>query len=181
MFVKPDTKEILADAFKEQLKGRPFEQVTVGDIIELSGVSRTTFYRHFKDKYELMHWIYKRRVQSFIQQNPDISSWKRMLLDIMMFMRENQGFFENIVSFNGQNSFEDFLFDYGSAYCMRHLKEQMGVEMLPVKMLIAVKIYIAGTERVLFDWIRTGLKESPEDMTAQMCACMPVPMAEYFK
>jgi AcrR family transcriptional regulator len=55
---KPDNDSILADALLELLKEKPFEEVTVEDIVNKCGASRPTFYRHFKDKYDLMDWIY---------------------------------------------------------------------------------------------------------------------------
>ena len=48
------TKEIITNAFIDLLKREPFSKITTQMILEASGVSRSTFYRHFKDKYDLM-------------------------------------------------------------------------------------------------------------------------------
>ena len=50
-------KEILAESFRELAGSKQVDKITVPDIVENCGYSKTTFYRLFKDKYELMAWI----------------------------------------------------------------------------------------------------------------------------
>ena len=43
---------------------KPFEKVSVIDIAERAGLSRKSFYNHFRDKYDLINWIcYSRFVE----------------------------------------------------------------------------------------------------------------------
>ena len=46
----------LADAMKQCMAKMPIERITVRQIVELSGTTRQTFYRHFQDKYDLINW-----------------------------------------------------------------------------------------------------------------------------
>ena len=39
------------------LSRKPFEKITVQDILDNTPVSRATFYKHFKDKYEIAEKI----------------------------------------------------------------------------------------------------------------------------
>mgnify|MGYP000563771282 CR=1 FL=1 len=61
--IKTDAKTILADSIKELLKERSFLNIGVQDIVKNCDVSRTAFYNHFKDKYDLVSWIYRRDVE----------------------------------------------------------------------------------------------------------------------
>ncbi|MBQ9198052.1 MAG: TetR family transcriptional regulator [Clostridia bacterium] len=54
-------QEILAESFREIAEKKPVDKITVQDIINNCGYSKTTFYRVFKDKYDLMAWYYFRR------------------------------------------------------------------------------------------------------------------------
>ena len=49
------TKRALAAALKSLLAERPFAKVSVREICEACGMSRKSFYYHFKDKYELLN------------------------------------------------------------------------------------------------------------------------------
>ena len=52
------TKRALAVALKELVERRPFSKISIGDICEQSAISRKSFYNHYKDKYDLVNWIY---------------------------------------------------------------------------------------------------------------------------
>ena len=54
----------LADAMKQCMAKMPIERITVRQIVELSGTTRQTFYRHFQDKYDLInrHERYEYRI-----------------------------------------------------------------------------------------------------------------------
>jgi AcrR family transcriptional regulator len=48
------THKLLWDAMMAELSERPFEEITVKDICERAMVHRTTFYKHYEDKYALL-------------------------------------------------------------------------------------------------------------------------------
>ena len=48
------TKEILAESFMELMTTKPVSKITIIDIVENCGMTKPTFYRYFKDKYDLM-------------------------------------------------------------------------------------------------------------------------------
>ena len=58
MTIKKTSKVILYEAFYELAKTKSLEDITVQDILDYSGISRSTFYRHFVDKYDVMSWAY---------------------------------------------------------------------------------------------------------------------------
>lgn len=55
---KPDrriqrTRDVLGDALITLMHEKPFDTITVQDVLDLAGVSRSTFYTHFRDKDDL--------------------------------------------------------------------------------------------------------------------------------
>lgn len=52
------TRQALIDAMRDLLETRRFDAITVNDLCIQACVSRTTFYQHFEDKYDLvLAWI----------------------------------------------------------------------------------------------------------------------------
>ena len=51
-------KEILAESFQELAEKKPVDKITVKDITGNCGYSTATFYRHFRDKYDLIAWYH---------------------------------------------------------------------------------------------------------------------------
>ena len=52
------TKKIIAASFKELCRRRFFDKISITDITDACGLKRQTFYYHFRDKFELLDWIY---------------------------------------------------------------------------------------------------------------------------
>ena len=48
------TKEILAESFRELAENRPVNKITIQEIVDNCDFSPETFYRHFRDKYDLI-------------------------------------------------------------------------------------------------------------------------------
>src|SRR5690349_18415612 len=48
------THKLLLEALLEQTVQKGFSALTVSDITSHAGVNRATFYRHFKDKFDLL-------------------------------------------------------------------------------------------------------------------------------
>ena len=51
-------KHALAEGLRTIMRKTPFDNISVVDICNESAVSRRSFYRYFKDKYELLNWTY---------------------------------------------------------------------------------------------------------------------------
>src|ERR1700736_1492303 len=47
------TRDRLGDALMELLVQKPFDDITGQDVLDRAGVSRSTFYSHFRDKNDL--------------------------------------------------------------------------------------------------------------------------------
>ena len=52
------TKRALAEGLKQLMERRPFAKISVGDICESCNMNRKSFYYHFRDKYDLVNWIF---------------------------------------------------------------------------------------------------------------------------
>lgn len=48
------TDKAISSAFLHLLEKKPFEKITVQDILDATPVSRATFYKHYRDKYEII-------------------------------------------------------------------------------------------------------------------------------
>ena len=69
-------KEILSDSFRELAETKSVDKITVRDITENCGYSPATFYRQFKDKYDLVEWIYDYDFCRFVDVRPEKSIWE---------------------------------------------------------------------------------------------------------
>jgi len=101
------TKKALAEGLKHYLRKMPFSKITVDDICEAADVSRRNFYRHFKDKYELLNWLYDYEFCSTVDEREDKTIWD-YFPEICRHLYSDRVFYLNAFSVTGQNSFRDF-------------------------------------------------------------------------
>jgi len=92
------TKVLLAESFWELAESKPIDKITVGDIIRNCGYSAATFYRHFKDKYDLIVWAYTQSVAAAMNQiGVDGYPWNRTLLEGAKNFAANKDVFANLL------------------------------------------------------------------------------------
>ncbi len=103
------TKLALANSLKNLMAKRPFGRICVSDIAGDCGLTRQAFYYHFKDKYDLMNWIYETETARFIRINKDMGHCMDGLRDLCDYMRQNKTFYANALNTTGQNSFQEYL------------------------------------------------------------------------
>lgn len=92
---------------KELMENMAFSKISISDICEKCGMSRKSFYYHFKDKYELVNWIFYTDFISFLEQNKDIDE-HTFINTICSYLYDNRAFYTNAFNVEGQNSFTEF-------------------------------------------------------------------------
>jgi len=92
---------------KELMMSTPFSKISVSDICELCGMHRKSFYYHFRDKYDLVNWIfYHDFVEIAVKSQP--TSFTALCCGLSEYFYENRVFYKNALSIEGQNSFGDY-------------------------------------------------------------------------
>lgn len=100
------TKQALAAALKELMAEIPFEKINVAHICEKCNMNRKSFYYHFKDKYDLVNWIFDIEFISVVTQKGYGDRWE--LFEILAdYFYQNRVFYRKALKIKGQNSFSE--------------------------------------------------------------------------
>lgn len=182
MAIKKDSKTILYEAFYELAKKKALEDITVQDILDYSGISRSTFYRHFADKYEIMSWAYTRQSnEMFFNQYNSSRSLVKLQQEISLQAAYNyynhRDYFSNVVKYDGQNSLSKASYRNGVIYYESILKKG-GLEKISEELMFAIKFYASGATHMLLDWLENGFRHSPEEHVRYLWAVMPHALRE---
>lgn len=95
---------------KKLMREKPFEKISVSDICGDCGINRKSFYYHFRDKYDLVNWIF---YVGFIG-GMDLSAYRTgwdWLEDISRYFYRERDFYRAALQIEGQNSFKDYLIE----------------------------------------------------------------------
>ena len=58
MALRNYTKRLFAEALTDMMRTTPLEKIRVKDLCDRCGAQRQSFYYHFRDKYDLVAYIY---------------------------------------------------------------------------------------------------------------------------
>ena len=174
-----NTKQIIIDAAFSLFEQRPFQRVTVQDILNEAQVSRATFYKFFSDKHELMHLYYRSFMDRTIEQDFNGHNWREIAEHLLSFMLTKQSFFLNVKDTEGQDSFWDFLrsysFDFYSAVKLRNEKR----EVLTEYERLTIISHIDGAITLLKMYIEGKVGLAPEELAKLICSTIPDSYQEY--
>lgn len=71
----PDTQMSVVNAFEKLLETHSFNDISVTQICREAGISRATFYYHFKDKFDISQWHYGLVAERFLFQTGRTLNW----------------------------------------------------------------------------------------------------------
>lgn len=104
------TKLALADSMKKIMEEKPMSKITISDITQACNLSRKSFYYHFKDKYDLVNWIFYTEFVSLVNKTHSKDIWE-LLETVCYYLYENKAFYRNALKEKGQNSFSDYFIE----------------------------------------------------------------------
>ena len=101
----------LAASIKECMKTTPVDRITVKDIVEGSGLTRQTFYRNFKDKYDLINWYFDKLVLQSFEQIGMGNTVGESLTQKFEFILNEKAFFTEAFRSDDYNSVKEHDFE----------------------------------------------------------------------
>ena len=96
----------LADAIKELMEYCTLEKITVTDIVRRAGFSRQTFYRNFRDKYDLVNWYFDILARQCFNEMGITLTLREGLILKLNFIRREKIFFAQAFRSTDYNSID---------------------------------------------------------------------------
>lgn len=123
------TKRALAASLKELMMEQPFDKINVAQICERCDMSRKSFYYHFKDKYDLVNWIFDTEFITLFKTEHLSANYKEhwaFVEKICRYFYENHAFYRKALQIKGQNSFSDHFREYIRPLLMNRISQLFG-------------------------------------------------------
>ena len=166
------TKFRLAEAIKHLMGRMPLDRITVTDIVADCGLTRQTFYRNFKDKYDLVNWYFERLVEQSFEEMGVSLTLREGLTKKFQFIREERVFFTCAFNSSDYNSLVKYDYEYILNFYRGILKKKLGRE-LDADVEFLLKMYCHGSIHITGEWVRTGMKEEPETLAELLVEALP--------
>ena len=162
------TRDVLGDALVALMHEKPFEAITVQDLLDRAGVSRSTFYTHYKDKNDLFF----SDAEEFFEAMATALSRHGDKSNRVAPVRE---FFEHVAEFHkfraalvSAGKVQDVM-DLGQDFFARGIEQRLGElsgtrPMTPARCAALAHAFAGALFSLLSWWIHSGAPSSAAQM-----------------
>ena len=158
-----NVKSIVADALLRLCETKSLSKITVADLQKESGVSRQTFYNHFKDKQDLIQYVYEHRVIALWQVPTDLSlDYYNAKLSLLESDAKYYKFLKQALKLSGANCLRNFMYEHSKKFDRAWHQAFYGKEPLPEELVFASDYHSAAIMHMRIEWIMADIPIPPE-------------------
>ncbi len=168
------TKKLLAEGLKKCMYMYSFDRITIKEITDAAGFNRSTFYNHFKDKYDLLEWILQEDIILPVGELFTQEKYQEGVRLVVQRMEENKKFYLRAAKIEGQNSFKEMVYQAFCRLIEEILRKYDGYTTEDMHFLtpsIIAEYYATAETFILFQWLESGM-EIPANEIEQVHALL---------
>lgn len=163
------TRRAIGDALKRLMAQKPFEKITITEIMDACGMRRQHFYYYFTDIYDLLRWLFEDEALELCRRREGDQTWQEGLLQLFHYIADNRAVCLCALDSLGREYlkrlFETDINDIVRRVLRQTIEErgfptEEGREDLTARFLT---IAMAG---IVESWLRGELAQTPEELIA---------------
>jgi len=165
------TKKALAASLKELMQKKSLTHISVSDICEGCDMNRKSFYYHFRDKYDLVNWIFDSefiRVMN-LSSTINVSEHIEGLENLVYYFYNNRQFYKKALTVDGQNSFSEHFHELAFTTISVRMKEMFPDDEISD---FQINFFSDAIVSSLKRWITEKECISPEEFMRQLNNCL---------
>lgn len=162
------TKQALAVSLRELMTETSFDKINVAQICERCGMNRKSFYYHFKDKYDLVNWIFDTDFISLTSAaaSPDSLRGRWDFIETVSdYFYQNRDFYRKTLQIKGQNSFSDHFTEYIHPILKSRLADLIGNEQVDE---FAIDFFTDAVLSAMKRWLLAKKCMPPEEFVSRI-------------
>lgn len=168
-------------SLRKLAQNTPIDKITVRQISETAGVSTQTFYNYFPDKYELIQWAYRKRLDrlfdELLSHKIDFEGFLRSYLSNY---KENARYIINAATnVKGQNSYVKESSLYFCSCIEKEVSKELEEDEIPLNYKLIIEMYVAGFSNLVLHWLDSEDIEM-EDIIIALKESVPIKLKEVF-
>lgn len=173
-------RRCMFEALALLMETKPFDSITVADIAAQAHVSRATFYRRFKDKYDLLNSSYELILHNTLLHVTEGTTWRESIRQIYRVIGDNAPFFKAAFASSDRNSLEAYIFERTIAL-EQDILCAAGVDVSAQGIQYRLRAYVAGGLQLTQDWVRSDAAMPLDELVDILVEMVPKPFKPYFR
>ena len=158
------TKQALIASFKKLLETEPFDKITISDITNDCGLSRQTFYYHFRDIFDMIRWIYNSESLNEIGGRGGYGTWQDKIRELFDYTLNNKSLILGTFNSKCRNDLVGYYMDVSIRKISDIVEMKSDGDIAEKDKKFIACVYAYAFVGIMVDWISDGMKESSEEM-----------------
>ena len=155
------TKRMLAASLRKIMAQKLFSKITVSEIIADCGVNRKTFYYHFKNTNDLLHWMLDQESIEIVKHFDLLDNYHGAVAFVMDYIEGNQQIIKYALDPVVRDELHDFFVEdcIGIADSVLHgMEEKYGGKLSDEFREFAAGFFCEAVSGMIITWIRNNCK-----------------------
>lgn len=158
------TKKLLAKSLAELLETKPLGKITINEITDNCGISRMTFYYHFKDIYELVDWMIISHSVMNLASKVYGGDWEAGIRQSLENGIKYKKIILNIYGSIDRRNIENYVSHiYRKLICEKIDELSEGMDIDEKDKAFVANFYIKALSGLVIEWIDGGMKRESEE------------------
>ncbi len=159
------TKRALEESAVKLLEERPLDKIKIKDITDDCGVTRNTFYYHFRDVYELLERIFESQADEILKKYDNTGDWKDVFLNLLEYLYEHRKMVYHVYYSVRHEDLEIYIYKVVGNYALRIIEMQEdGIYIEDRVKTIVADFYRNAFVGATIQWIRDNMRDKPSDL-----------------
>ena len=158
------TKQALIASFKKLLETEPFDKITISDITNDCGLSRQTFYYHFRDIFDMIRWIYNSESLNEIGGRGGYGTWQDKIRELFDYTLNNKSLILGTFNSKCRNDLVGYYMDVSIRKISDIVEMKSDGDIAEKDKKFIASVYAYAFLGIMVDWISDEMKESSEEM-----------------
>lgn len=159
--MKERTKAMFAEALLHTIETKELSKIRVLELCALCGTDRQTFYYHFRDKYDLVAWIYESDLKETFLTHYNTPS-REQIEFLLRRLQQKQFFYSKAFQDMTQNSLFTYMHTANCRITEAVARERAGGRALTEKELFSIRFVSYAWVCSIAEWIDAKCSPSPE-------------------
>ena len=171
------TERDIIYAFNRLLTSVEVEKITTQMIADEAGIGRATFYRYFKDKYDVLNRNYKELLDNCIKR---CDNYRDLFYQLYCFARDEWSDFHRAFYTTGVNSFENYVYSYSKSIVEQITAQNRNGDGLTQEETIQLDVFCYGISYMYKKWTFGQYPIDPGAAADALYDIMPETLKHYW-
>ncbi len=173
------TRNDILNAFNILITKTDFDHITVSSITKQAQVSRATFYRYFKDKYDVMNENYKQLLDN-LAHHQDVHNYRDLYYRLFFTARSEWKNMRYAFESSGVNSFKKYIAQYSKEYVEYITRLNRNGRGFTQQEELQIDVYCEGISEMFQRWIFGYYHLEPDIAADTLYNMMPSTLKDYW-